>query len=50
MKSISKLSSLCDESIVRIYCDNESYIRLEIPISVIGTVYLYLMTKDFSVE
>lgn len=50
MKSISKLASLCDESIVRIYCDNEDYIRLEIPISVIGTAYLYLMTKDFSVE
>lgn len=48
MKSISKLSSLCDEGIVRIYCNNDTYIRLEIPISVIGTAYIYLMTKDFS--
>lgn len=45
MKSISKLASLCDESIVRIYCDTEDYIRLEIPISVIGTAYIYLMAK-----
>lgn len=48
MKAISRLSTLCDEGIVRVYCDNETHIRLEIPISVIGTAYIYLMTGDFS--
>lgn len=46
MKSISKLASLCDEGIVRIYSNESSHIRLEIPISVIGTVHLYLMNDD----
>lgn len=46
MKSISKLASLCDEGIVRIYCSDETHIRLEIPISVIGTCYIYLVPEN----
>lgn len=46
MKSISKLSSLCDEGIVRIYCEDSSHIRLEIPISVIGVAHIYLMAPE----
>jgi hypothetical protein len=45
MKSISKLSSLCDEGIVRVYCNDSSHIRLEIPISVIGIAHIYLMAS-----
>jgi hypothetical protein len=48
MTSISKFASLSLESIMRIYCNDENYIRIEIPISVIGTAYIYLMTRDFS--
>lgn len=50
MKSISKLSSLCDEGIVRVYCNESSYIKLEIPISVIGTANIYLMNSKFASE
>lgn len=48
MKSISKLASLCDEGIVRIYSGDNSHIRLEIPISVMGTASIFLMADDFS--
>lgn len=48
MKSISKLASLCDEGIVRIYSGDSSHIRLEIPISVMGTASIFLMADDFS--
>lgn len=41
MKSISKLASLCDEGIVRIYAVDSSYIKLEVPISVIGTSQIF---------
>lgn len=43
IKSLIKLSSLCEEGIARIYCNDESHIRFEIPISVIGTISLYLI-------
>lgn len=46
IKSLVKLSSLCEEGIVRMYCADESHIRLEIPISVIGTIYLYLTSEE----
>lgn len=46
LKSISKLSSLCDEGIVRIYCNDSLHIRLEIPISVIGTAHIYLFPNN----
>lgn len=45
MKSLVKLASLCEEGIVRMYCADESHIRLEIPISVIGTICLYIIDK-----
>lgn len=46
MKSISKLASLCDEGIVRVYSSDDSHIRLEIPISVMGTASIFLMADD----
>lgn len=46
MKSISKLSSICDEGIVRIYCQNKDYILLQIPISVIGTARIYFINTN----
>lgn len=42
LKALSKLACLCDEGIVRVYCNNSDLIRLEIPISVIGVAYIYL--------
>jgi hypothetical protein len=45
MKSISKLSSLSDEGIVSLHSDNESYMCLSIPISVIGEATFFLIAE-----
>lgn len=47
IKSLIKLSSLCEEGISRIYCKDKSHIRLEIPISVIGTISLFLIDEEY---
>lgn len=43
LKSISKLASLSDEGIIRVYCSCPEYVKLEVPISVIGTANIYLL-------
>lgn len=45
MKFISKLSSLSDEGIGSLYSDNDSYMCLSIPISVIGNVSFFLIAE-----
>jgi len=42
MKSMAKLSNLCSEGIVRFYCNDPGYMRLEIPISILGVAYIYI--------
>lgn len=42
MKSITKISNITTEAIVRFYCNNPYYIRMEIPIATIGTAYIYI--------
>lgn len=42
MKSMAKLSTLFPEGIVRFYCNDPDYMRLEIPIAVLGTAFIYI--------
>lgn len=42
MKSMAKLSNLCTEGIIRFYCNDPGYIRLEIPLSILGIAYIYI--------
>lgn len=49
IKSISKLSSLSEEGIAKIYCTDNTHILIQIPISVIGISSIYFMSADFSV-
>lgn len=48
MKSMAKLSNLCSEGIIRVYCNDPSYMRLEIPISVLGEAYIYITSGSSS--
>lgn len=46
MKSLAKLSNLCTEGIIRFYCNDPGYMRLEIPLSILGIAYIYIKKQS----